>query len=797
MDTRIDAQERAARLLGKMTLREKCFQLTSVPPWYFVTSTGERSAQADEYLEKAPGFIANFGVDDPVTTAKLVAEMQRLVTMESRLGVPLLLHAEALNGFLAGGHMVFPTPTGLAATFSPDLVEEMADVIRIQMHRVGIRQALSPVLDVALDPRWGRFHETYGEDPYLAAALGVAYTRGLQTGDLRNGVIATAKHFLGYSSPQGGMNLSAHEGGPRRLRDLFAYPFEAAINVAGLASVMNSYSDVDGVPAAASPEILTGLLRDVLGFQGFVSSDYSTLQHLVDRQKSAADAAEAARLTIAAGLDTEFPIPFGYGDTLAEEVAADRIPLAHVDRSAHRILEAKFRLGLFENPYPAERIDLVAVAEEGKELSHELARRSVVLAANDGTLPLTSPGARIAVIGPHSDAVTLQFPTYSYPAFREMTTFMSSGGMGNMVGIDPDMRAWNDELLPEATVESFVRDRLGATSLADAVAQRAHSTTAARGCGLVNEADDAEMQRAVDAAAAADIVVLALGGASLWFNGERTEGEASDSADVSLPASQVLLAEAVAATGTPVVAVLFQGRPYVLPQVVLDARAIVIAPYGGPFGPEAVAEVLFGEINPSGKLPYSVPRHGGQIPIYHHQRAGTGYRNPLPPDVSRHYLDHEATPLFTFGHGISYTVFDLSDARAAATAAIGGKPWSVGVDVSNVGVRPGATTVQLYARVNAVGVTRPAQQLIGFARVELDTGSSCRVTFDVDPSLLGFTGMDGRFGVEPCRVDYFLGFDADDRRQAGSFDLAGERQLLSAAERVFASIVTVVGEHAK
>src|SRR4029453_18042439 len=222
--------------------------------------------------------------------------------------------------------------------WSPDLVQEMADTIRRQLTRVGVRQALSPNMDVALDPRWGRVHETYGEDPYLAAAFGVAYTRGLQGDDLRTGAIATAKHFVGYSLPTGGMNLSSDEGGPRRPRDLFAYPFEAAIQLAGLGSVMNSYSDVDGVPAAANPEILTTLLRDTLGFTGFVSSDYMTLEHIVTRQRAASSPGEAARLTIAAGLDTEFPIPYGYGDALVAEVESGRADIAHVDRSAHHSL---------------------------------------------------------------------------------------------------------------------------------------------------------------------------------------------------------------------------------------------------------------------------------------------------------------------------------------------------------------------------------------------------------------------------------------------------------------------------
>ena len=784
LDIRRSVPERVSLLLEQMRLREKCFQLTSVAPWNIVSPSGGPADDAAEFLAKSPGHVSNFALDDPGTHADVVGRIQRAVVEGTRLGIPVLIHAEALNGFLSGGHMVFPTPTGLAATWSPDLVEEMADVIRGQMRRVGVRQALSPVMDVALDPRWGRFHETYGEDPYLSAALSVAYTRGLQSDDLARGVIATAKHFLGYGLPESGINLSAFEAGARRTRDLFAFPFEAAIQLGGPRSVMNSYADVDGVPAAASREVLHDLLRATLGFTGFVSSDYMTLEHLVTRQRVAATPGEAAQLTIRAGLDCEFPFAYGYGDALAAEVEKGTVDVEDVDLSVARVLTAKFELGLFENPYPSESIDLAQVATEGQDVSQELARRSVVLAKNDGILPLAQHTLKVAVIGPHADAVKLQFPTYTYPAFREMTVYMSSGAMGNMVGIDPGMAAWNEALLPSTTTEELVRSTLGATSLSEAIGAWAASTTTTTGSTLLTDLDDAELAHATQLAEEADVVVLALGGASLWFNGERTEGEASDSADISLPAAQTRLAEAVAAAGKPVVAVLFQGRPYALPPVILDASAIVIAPYGGPFGPASVAEVLFGAVNPSGKLPYTVPRHTGQVPIYHHQKAGTGYRNPLPPDVDELYLDMPATPQFPFGHGLSYTRFELTELDAAASAATDGE-WRASIRVSNVGELSGATAVQLYARVNALGVTRPAQQLLGFARVELAAGESRTVEFTVDASQFAFTGLDHRFSVEPCRIDYFIGIDSGDRSLSGWFELQGERRVLAASERVF------------
>lgn len=791
LDARLPVDERVDLLLAQMTLREKAFQLTSTAPWYFYEADGTPSSRLKNTLEQSPGHICNFGVDDPASLAVIVGRLQRAMVEDTRLGIPLLVHTEALNGFLAGGHMVFPTPTGLAATWSPDLVEEMADVIRQQMQRVGVRQALSPNMDIALDPRWGRVHETYGEDPYLVAALSVAFTRGMQGSDLVDGVIATAKHFVAYGLPEGGINLSGYEGGPRRTRDLFAFPFEAAIQDAELGSVMNSYAAVDGVPAAASSAVLTDLLRDTLGFTGFVSSDYMSLEHLVNRQRAARTPGEAGRLTIEAGLDTEFPLPFGYGDTLVEEIEAGRVDISFLDTSVRRILTAKFRLGLFENPYPSETIDVAAAAVEGRELSAELARRSVILVENDGILPLDAArGQKIAVIGPHAGAVTYQFATYSYPAFREMTTYMTSGGMGNMVGVDPEMAAWNAAVFSSAPVEEYVREHLGARSLTDALREHAPSVTSVRGSAITSDLGDAELAEAVAAATDADVVILALGGASLWFNGERTEGEGSDSADIALPAAQVRLAEAVAAAGKPIIAVLTQGRAYSLPKVVQDASAILITSYNGPFGPPAVADVIYGAVEPSGKLPYTVPRHGGQVPIYHHQRSGSGYRNPLPPDVAELYLDMPATPLYPFGHGRTYTEFAIDSLETPVSFETDGSA-RVRCTVRNVGDRDGVAIPQLYLRMTGFGVSRPAQQLAGFARVELEAGASVDVEFTIDAAQLGYTDLTNDFVVEPGEIGVFIGLDADDAAVTGSMTLTGDRRPLRADERVFRSSVTV------
>jgi len=646
--------------------------------------------------------------------------------------------------------------------------------------------ALSPVLDVALDPRWGRVHETFGEDPYLCAALGVAYVGSLQGQDLSQGVMATGKHFLGYAVPTGGLNTSAFEAGARSTRDLFGYPFEAAIRLAGLRSVMNSYADIDGIPAAASSEVLQELLRDTLGFEGFISSDYASIERLVNQQRAASDAAQAGRLAVEAGLDVEMPNPFGYGDVLAAEVERGAVDVRHVDRCVWRVLRAKFEVGLFEHPFPTERIDVAAVAREGSDLSDELARRSIVLGQNSGLLPLKPHGLDVAVLGPHADAPSLQFPTYTYASWREANEAILQGELGTMNGAEDTVAAWYEAISDGQDAHTLVRDRYGARSLVDEVAEHALSVRSEPGCTLTQDLGEEAIGRAVAAAREADVVVLALGGASLWFTGERTEGEASDTADITLPAAQIRLAEAVAATGTPLAVVLVQGRAYALPKVIQDAAAIVIAPYAGPFGNRSIAEVLFGVVNPSGKLPYSLPRHSGQLPVYHHQKAGSGYRNPLAPGVPTHYLDMPASPLWPFGHGLSYTTFALDDLDCGPDIGTDGSARIAGT-VTNTGDRDGAVVVQLYLRVNTVGVTRPAQQLGGFVRVQLAAGERQRVTFTLNASQLAYTNLARQVAVEPAQVDVFVGFDSDDKSLEGSFRVTGAAKVVPAADRSFLS----------
>lgn len=792
LKTEASAAERTTDLLARMTLAEKCHQLSGVMPWVVLRADGSDLEDMTAITERPPGHVAQLIRDTPAQLADTITAMQRVFVDRTRLGVPAFFHAEALNGILAGGHVVHPTAIGLAATWSPDLIEAMADLTRRQMTRVGLRHALSPVMDIALDPRWGRVHETYGEDPYLVAAMSVAYTRGLQGDDPRTGVIATGKHFLGYAFPESGMNAATVNVGSRRLRDLFAFPFEAAIREAGLGSIMNSYSDIDGVPVAASREILTTLLRDVLGFDGFVSADYASIEQLYTRQGAASSLAEAGGLALAAGLDVEFPQPVAYGDLLCAEVEAGRVDASLVETSARRVLEAKFRSGLFENPYPAEHIDVAAVAQEGQELSRELAQRGVVMLENSGALPLAVRGKRIAVVGPHADAPELQFAAYSYPSWRSAVDAIHLGGAMTMVGIDADADNWHKQLITPGEAAGLPRERYGTRSLADALADDGADVTVAAGSGLTTRLGDEALDEAASLAQNAELVVVALGGASLWFSGERTEGEASDTADLALPAVQAELLARVVETGTPFVLVLVQGRAYTLPPEAEKASAILVSSYSGPFGPRAIVDVITGAVEPTGRLPYTIPRHVGQVPIYHHRPVGSGGRPATDEYPTGRYLDMEARPAYPFGAGKGWSEFLVEELQVQGSATTDGA-FEVMATVTNTGDRTGSTLVQLYARARTAGMVRPFQQLVGFAPVDLDSGERTVVTFRVHADQLAATHPDGVLRVSPGEVIFVAGLDAEDPGASTATVLGGTAREVDSAQRVFFSETEVRG----
>jgi beta-glucosidase len=697
----------------------------------------------------------------PRESATLANRIQRHRIEETRLGVPALIHEESTAGFTARDADQFPQAIGLASTWDPDLVERAARVIRTQMLAVGARQTLAPVLDVGRDPRWGRTEETYGEDPYLAARMGVAYVRGIQGDDLREGVAATGKHFLAYSVSEGGRNHKPVHVGPRELREVYARPFAAVIAEAGLASMMNAYNEVDGLPCGGSKAILDDLLRGELDFDGVVVADYFTTLLLIAAHRVAGDKAGAARVALEAGLDIELPALDCYGEPLRQAVEAGDVPVASVDRSVRRALRLKFDLGLFEAPTVDEaNASAVYQTAEQRELSREVATRSIVLLKNEGgLLPLATDARKLAVVGPCADDMRLLQGDYSYPAHTEIMYANRDLDAGALLPRSDDAAAFapGPYYVPMVTPLEGVREAVdGATEV-----------RWAQGCSVLGD-DASGIEGAVACAADADVAIVCVGGKS-GLLADCTSGEFRDAASLALTGVQQRLVEEVVATGTPTVVVLVNGRVLALPWIAEHVPAVVEAWLPGEEGGRALAQVLFGMENPSGRLPVTVPRDVGHVPLH----AGRKWSGGSMPGSEARYSDLEDTPLFPFGHGLSYTRFEYGDLAVTPERAAADGVIELTLDVTNAGDRPGEEVVQLYVHDRVASTTRPLQQLVGFARVPLTPGQCRRVIFQLDPTQLALYDPDMRLVVEPGEFEARVGASSEDIRARQTFRIEG------------------------
>ncbi|WP_158843588.1 beta-xylosidase/alpha-l-arabinosidase [Saccharothrix deserti] len=751
--------ERVAALLAELTLEEKLAQLVGV--WVGISETDQEVAPAQhEFAEPLPPWdeltkpglgqltrVFGTGPVDPLVGAKVLAETQRRLVANTRFGIPAMAHEECLSGFTAWQATVFPTPLAWGASFDPETVERMAHEVGLAMRDVGVHQGLAPVLDVSRDPRWGRTEETIGEDPYLVGLLGAAYTRGLES----SGIVATLKHFAGYSASAGGRNHAPVHMGPREFADVVLPPFEMALRLGGARSVMQSYAEVDGVPPAADPSLLTDLLRDQWGFDGVVVADYFAVSFLETAHGIAGSPGEAAALALAAGVDVELPSVRCYGEPLAELVRSGVVDEGLVDRAVTRVLTQKCELGLLDEDYrpesPAvlrgEPVDLDPPAL--RDLARTMAERSVVLLDNaSGVLPLGA--SKLAVVGPCADDLLALMGCYAFP---------------NHVGVQhPDVPLGVEmDTMAQAVLKEFP----------------AATVTTAKGCEVDGD-DRSGIEGAVAVARDADVVLAVLGDRAGLF-GRGTSGEGCDAEDLSLPGVQGELLEALLAQDVPVVLVLLTGRPYALGSY--RPAAVVQAFFPGEEGAGAVAGVLSGRVNPSGKLPVQVPRGSGAQP--------TTYLHP-PLGAKGGASSVDPTPAFPFGHGLSYTTFELSDFAAGEELPSDGEV-EVSCLVRNTGDRPGAEVVQLYLHDPVASVTRPVRQLVGFARVELDAGEQRRVTFRLHADRTSFTGRDGRRIVETGEVVLLVGCSSDDIRWERSVRVTGEPRVVG-HDRVLVTPVT-------
>lgn len=794
---------RVEELLSRMTIEEKVAQLHGIFPMDYFGGSGVDPAKVLERTPHGVGHLCMGGnlAPEPGQLAETLNALQRVFVEETRLGIPAMVHNEALNGFAQDAATNFPTAIGLASTWRPDRIHDMAAVAGREARSVGVHHALSPVLDVARDARWGRNHETYGEDPHLCAAFGVAFVSGMQGGDLSTGVISTGKHFLGYSFTEGGLNQARSSAAGRELYEVFALPFEAAIRDAGLASIMNSYSEVDGEAPVGSVRILTELLRERLGFDGAVVADYSAVERLIDPHHVAATPREAGIQALTAGLDVELPTRVGF-DELPDAVAAGEIDEDLVDRAVRRVLGHKFATGLMDAPFADPDAARAGFAlPESVALASEITDESLVLLENDGLLPLADDVGTVAVLGPMADDMRCLFAAYTPASAVELGLAIAKGMGSTMVGVpagelagrspDPTFDAVThafhtvEEAAPREEIDARVRDLYpGRPTVFGAIAARVPATTA-RGCGWTF-ADESRIGDAVAQARDADVVVLAIGEKTGWV-GDATAGEGRDRATLGLPGSQGELARKVIATGVPTVVVLISGGPLDVAEDLAGAAAVLQAWHPGPHGGEAIADALFGVTNPGGKLPMSFPTTVGASPMYHGQVHGTG------ANTDRSYVDAATQPNWGFGHGRSYTTFEVRDLSLSAAEVDAGSTVTITCSVVNTGGRRGDEVVQVYVSDSVASMIRPVRQLAGFRRVSLDPGEAAQVEFDFDTSQLAFLDVADRLMIEAGEIVVRAGTSARDLPLEDRFEILGSQELPHRHSFVTPSRVTTSG----
>ncbi|WP_166852790.1 glycoside hydrolase family 3 N-terminal domain-containing protein [Isoptericola sp. BMS4] len=734
--------DRVRALHGRMTLEEKLAQLVG----FWLDKGGEVVApMAGEMTAGSGGadrlaHVTRHGIGhytrvygtrpvDPVERAGWLWAEQRRLRAETRLGIPALVHEEVLTGVAAWKAATFPTPLAWGASFDPDLVAEMGRLVGGSMRELGVHQGLAPVLDVVRDPRWGRVDECIGEDPYLVGTVGTAYVRGMQDA----GVHATLKHFVGYSGSVAGRNHAPVHAGPREIADVFLPPFEMAVRDGGVRSVMNAYTEVDGVPMASDPTYLTGVLRDGWGFDGTVVADYFAVAFLEVMHGVAADRADAARQALVAGIDVELPGGDAYLEPLAEAVRDGRVDEAYVDRAVLRALAQKEELGLLDEDFedgPPETVDLDSPAH--RDVARRLAEESVVLLANDDVLPLTrwtAAPSRVAVLGPNAHRGDALMGCYSF----------ANHVLAHHPGVPQGFET--------PTVLESLGDAFGAAGL-----PRPELVHAA-GCDVEGE-DTSGFGEAVAAARSADVAVVVVGDQAGLF-GRGTVGEGNDAESLELPGVQRRLVESVLDAGTPVVLVVLSGRPYAIGWA-LDPQgdrngprpaAVLQAFFPGEEGGAAIARAITGAVNPSGRLPVSLPRSAGAQPYSSLHPVLGG-----PSDVT----STDSTPLRPFGFGLSYTTFAYTDLAVDGEVAAGGT-FTAAVRVTNTGTVAGADVVQLYGRDVVGSVTRPVAQLLAYRRVTLEPGESAVVTFAVPTTRLAFSDRRMVRVVEPGDVEVWVG----------------------------------------
>lgn len=781
-NTDLSVEERVEDLLGRMTFEEKIDQITCL-----VTIT-DQIPDFSRYIPNGIGNVGAFTVADNVDyIAEYAERLQRYLAEETRLGIPALIHCEASAGAQFTEADVFPSAIAQASTFDTEIIEKMADIIGKQMRCVGFHQALSPVLDIARDPRWGRMTETYGEDAALTSAMAAAFVKGIQRGDLKKGVLATAKHFAGHGITEGGLNMARNIVSERDMLEIHCKPFQCAITEADLRSVMNSYCSVNGEPVVGSKKMLTDILRGELGFKGFVVSDYLALDRLVDPYAVSENYGEAGIRAIRAGLDVEYPRPKGYTYRMKEAVESGKLSMSILDRAVQRVLTQKFELGLFENPFPdLEALKKSLHLKSADRLNEKLASESFVLLKNiNETLPLKKNIRKIAVIGPHADNIRSLFGTFSYPAVLDMTMSREEDGQefeepGLIIyDIEQNYTGEVREVSPRIN-RKIQKDFPEARTLYRAVKEYLPNSEVVFAKGINCPGDDVGgMEEALRTAADADVILLTLGGKNGWGI-TSTAGEGVDSTDIGLPGRQEEFARKVYDLHKKTVVLHYDGRPLSNEFVASHYDAIIEVWQGGECGSQALCKVLFGEISPSGHLPVTVARNSGQLPVYYGLPRGSGYVSAGHTGMIRNkngYINDTAEPLFYFGHGLSYAEFEYSDVKISDGQIDADGSVTVSCRIKNVGKYAGAEVVQLYFSDKVASMVRPTKELAGFARVELDKNEEKEVCFKVKATQFAFLDENMKWKVEKGAVRLEIGASCRDIRLCAEVNIINDKYI--------------------
>ncbi len=766
--------ERIADLLGRMTAAEKAAQLVS--PFGAMVDT--RTPPDTRLGNRHRRLVLNAHA-----AARDSPSRQRAATCprrEDTIGHPRPLRGRALVGFKVRDATMFPEAIAQASTWNPDLVERMSATIGAQMVSVGARQALSPLADVAQDPRWGRVSETYGEDPYLVGQIASAFVRGIQGAVPDRPVIATLKHFVGYCASDGGRNTETANIGERELREVYGRPFEVAVREGGARAVMPSYNDLDGSPVSGSHDLLTGLLRDEYDFTGLVISDLEAVPQLHTKHGTAENVVAAYAQAFTAGMDVDLANS-NSADKILRALEEGLLHDATLDRAVTKVLSAKFELGLFENPYvDVEAVPQTLDSEEARELAMTVASESIVLLQNqavNGTplLPLPADLSSIAVIGPNADRPLGQLGHYSYHVLDSMTVQFAAANdpqsraadTEGLAGAGPDDAKLLVESVPIVTFLDGIRSRAGADV----------DVLYASGSRIASH-DRSGFDDAVRAARAAEVAIVVVGDQS-GINSLGTVGEGLDSSDLALPGVQRELVEAVVATGTPTVVVLSHGRPFAVDWMAESVPAIVTTWFGGEEAGNATAAMLFGDSNPAGRLPIAMLGSSGAAPVTY----GRSLQGPA-------YVDGSIRALFPFGHGLSYTAFDYSGLTLDSPTVPTDGTIRLAFTVRNTGQRAGEEVIQVYGHDVHARTVRPPRVLLAFDRVPLAAGEARRLSVHIPTAMLALWDKREGWLIEPGRVELFIGGSSADIRLTAETLLIGDSHNVEPSERTRPSRVT-------